>query len=221
MNLQTILFIVIAFGIGYAFAMLDRRVTTGMRAKRDERKEPKVVEKVVPEKSALSLLLDDPDRPRLRLDGVPLAPGQVTSEQRKRLITLLNLIRPWVEAAPAPPVSQPQAAGMKGEVSAEPAEPTPGLSMTRGLRSVMHNAVITEDPSEGTGLVRQIDSVLQAKLAGSPYTGRHIHLEEGPGGEVLVLVGAQKFSGIEAVPDPGIQNLIREAIGEWERRGGR
>ena len=37
-TLQTILIIVIAFGIGYAFAMLDRRVTTGMRARREAAK---------------------------------------------------------------------------------------------------------------------------------------------------------------------------------------
>ena len=219
MNLQTILIIIIAFGLGYGFAMLDRRVTAGMKQSReDAKREPKVVEKVVPEKSALSLVLDEQDQPRLRLDGAPLAPGQASADQRRRLIWLLNLTRPWVDAPPGS-----GAAPMAPAVAAVP-EPEPArlqLSVTRGVRTLLHNAVITEEPSRGTGIVRQIDDVLQEKLPSSAYASKEIHLEEGPAGEVFVLVGALKYNGIDAVPDPGIQALIREAVSEWERRGGR
>jgi hypothetical protein len=62
---------------------------------------------------------------------------------------------------------------------------------------------------------------LQEKLPASPYASKEIHLEEGPAGEVYVLVGAQKFNGIDAVADPGIQAIIREAVSEWEKRAGR
>jgi hypothetical protein len=225
MNLQTILFILIAFGLGYGFAMLDRRVTSGMRARREEAKQqqqPKVVEQIVPERSALSLLLDDPDNPRVRMDGAGLTPGQMTPDQRKRLITLLNLFRPWVDAGPAP-TPAPQAAPTVGGAAsaAESKQPAPSLDVARGFRAMMYNAVITQEPSQGAGIVRQIDAVLQEKLPASPYAEQDIHLSEGPTGEVLVLVGAQKFEGIDAVPDAGIQSVIREAISEWEKRGGR
>lgn len=224
MNIQTILIIIIAFGLGYGFAMLDRRVTSGMKDKREEsRKEPKVVERVVPEKSALSLMLDDPSRPRLRLDGVALTAGQVSTDQRKRLIALLNMIRPWVDVAPAlsPAAAPVVAATPPAPIYPEPVEPAPSLDVARGFRAMMYNAVITEEPSQGTGIVRQIDSILQEKLAASSaYADKHIHLEEGPSGEVLVLIGALKYNGIDAVPEHGIQALIREAVSEWERRGG-
>ena len=219
MNWQTIVIIIVAFAIGYGFAMLDRRVTAGMKQNReDAKREAKVVEKVVPEKSALSLVLDEQDQPNLRLDGVPLVPGQATADQRKRLIWLLNLTRPWIDATAGngtPPASGTTAIAPTKET------PAPQISVVRGVRTIMHNAVITEEPSHGTGIVRQIDDVLQEKLPASPYASKEIHLEEGPAGEVYVLVGAQKFNGIDAVPDPGIQAIIHEAVSEWEKRAGR
>jgi hypothetical protein len=220
MNLQTLVIIIVAFAIGYGFAMLDRRVTSRMKQSReDAKREAEVVEKVIPEKSALSLVLDEQNQPNLRLDGLPLAPGQATAEQRKRLVWLLNLTRPWVDApagSGAPPLTSSTVAP-----AVEPETPHPQLSVTRGVRAILHNAVITEEPSQGTGIVRQVDAVLQEKLPASPYASKDIHLEEGPAGEVYVLVGAQKFDGIDAVSDPGIQALIREAVSDWEKRAGR
>lgn len=220
MNWQSILIAVIAFAIGYGFAMLDRRVTSSMKQSReDAKREPKLVEKVVPEKSALSLVLDEGDQPGLRLDGVPLAPGQATADQRKRLIWLLNLTRPWVDA-PAGSGVPPLTASF-ADPAVEPETPRPQLSVTRGVRAMVHNAVITEEPSHGTGIVSQIDAVLQEKLPDSPYSSKEVHLVEGPAGQVYVLVGAQKFDGIDAVSDPGIQAIIHEAVSEWEKRAGR
>lgn len=228
-NITTILTVIIAFGLGYAFAMLDRRVTSNMKQSReDAKREAKVVEKVVPEQSALSVVLDEQNQPRLRLDGSPVSPTQVTAEQRKRLIWLLNLIRPWIDAspaaAPAASVAQPVPAPFVPPIAPPPPKseiPVPQLSVTRGMRAMLHNAVITQEPSHGIGIVAQIDVVLQEKLPASPYASKEIHLEEGPSGEVFVLVGALKYNGIDAVPDPGIQAIIREAVSEWEKRAGR
>ena len=233
MNFTTIIIVIVAFAVGYLFAMLDRRVTTSMRGSRDAKREAREAAKVVPELSALGLGRDAGGQPALRMDGSPLVVGQVTVGQRKRLVWLLNLIRPWVETAPLPaaagegpaPSRSPElvdreASRGEGAPAAKPPKP-PGLDMLRGMRSIMHNAVITEQPSQGTGILSQIDAILQQKLASSAYGGTYVSLEEGPAGEVVVVVGAQRYSGIEAVPDPAIQGLIREAISEWEKRGAR
>jgi len=225
MNWTIIIIALVAFGIGYLFAMLDRRVTNSMKESRDARREPKVVEKIVPDQSALSLALDAAGQPKLRLDGETLQVGQVTVEQRKRLIGLLNLIRPWVDAEPLPAGSPP--AAVAAAAPGSPAAPTsdaqkpPQVDVMRGVRSIMHDAVITQTPSQGSGIISQIDAVLQEKLAAGDYGGKFVSLEEGPAGEVIVVVGAQRYDGIDAVPDPAIQAVIRESISEWEKRGGR
>ena len=72
-------------------------------------------------------------------------------------------------------------------------------------------------PSGLVSVISLIDSVLQKQLAGTPLASRQIRMEEGPKGEVLVYVGAARYSGIDSVPDPEIVAAIKQAIAEFNR----
>ena len=67
-------------------------------------------------------------------------------------------------------------------------------------------------------MVTQIDSILQARINGTPLQNAGISLRESPEGGVQVWVGMEKFQGVDAVPDEEIKAAIKAAIAEWENK---
>jgi hypothetical protein len=140
----------------------------------------------------------------LGMDAQQLSsPNALLAEQRRRLIKLVIDLRPWLEApveSQATAAAQPQTAPAV-QVSPAPAKPAKEKAAPVVIKSI----------------IEQIDDVLQAKLIGSALEKREIHLAEGPEGAVVVKVGLNKYNGIDAVPEPEIQTLIRQAVGDWEK----
>jgi len=143
-------------------------------------------------------------------DKAALQPGQY-----QRLLALVLDLRPWLEtvwsaapnpeatpqplrpAAPAPTLTQPpiQVGKKKGGPADEPAPPAPVLD----------------------SIIQQIDKVLQARLETSAFKARGIQLVEGPGGIVIIKDGINKYEGVDAIPDPEVKSLIRQAVADWEK----
>jgi hypothetical protein len=163
------------------------------------------------ENHLLAITLDERDQPQLELDGQRVNALELAPEQRKRLIDLMLILRPWVEAKP----------GQKQSVPAQPAPrpvpPPPSPAVTRGTPPAAAAPVPVPEPAP-TSMVSQIDAILQARLIGTPLADQGIRLVESIQGGALVFVGNKSYAGVGEVSDPEVQAAIRAAIAEWERR---
>jgi len=149
-------------------------------------------------------------RPVLDLDGQRVERSGLTQPQRKRLIELLTVIRPWLEPAslgtPAPAASR--------EVPARP------ILMPATVASPPPTTVATtrEAPAAALTMVEQIDQILQSRLESSALAPMGIRLQESPEGGVVVQVGLKRYASVEDVADDEIRGAIRAAIAEWESK---
>ena len=64
----------------------------------------------------------------------------------------------------------------------------------------------------------QIDDILQARIAGTPFENRRITVTDGPDHGVVVTLDGQKYPGVKDVPDEEVRNLIRSSVMEWEKQ---
>jgi hypothetical protein len=153
----------------------------------------------------LELNLAEGSRPQLHIDGREVDATHVSAEQRRRLIDIMVMLKPWVDpggAASTPP-------------SAAVSKPMPVSPVPTTLKKAESAPATASAPRS---LVAQIDSILQARLAGSPLAEKGICLAEALHGGAIVFVGTSQYDGVDAVPDPAIQGAIREAIAEWEEK---
>ena len=228
-----IIWLTIAVAV-YFFGIWEGRGQGYKKRKAEEEQERK--EKPSSVAPPVTVKVDDPGLMRIKnengyltldLDGVRADPTNLTVDQRKRLIEMLTVIRPWLEGRAAPvsappastaippqprPVAPPQNSlpprPLSQPAAPETVRPTPAKSPT--------NEKDVAPPA--TGIVGQIEAILQARLAGTTLEGRGIHLSNSPEGGVIVNVGLQRFNGIDEVTDPEIKAVLRAAIAEWENK---
>jgi hypothetical protein len=173
----------------------------------------------------------------LEIDGKPVPLETLTAEQRQRLVAIIVQIRPWIDgkkiAPPSAPVPAPHPASAPPPAPVSVVPPSssaypvatdtslppmpPSINPLRGLRSMLANEVKVPESLSTISIIGMIDAILQQKLQNSPLADKKIKMEEGPRGEVLVHVGAQRYSGLDTVPDAAIRALIQEAIDEFNR----
>jgi hypothetical protein len=229
----------------YIFGLYEGRGQGYKKRKAEEQSEKK--DQPAPA-APTTVTVDDPGLLRIKneggsfaldLDGVRVNPLSLSADQRKRLIDMLNIMRPWLEgrSAPAPNPSMntmpPPAPSQPTSISERletfggaPTEnkPVPVQPMPPPVKPISQPAasrpptIAKEDrPSApANSIVSQIDSVLQARLEGTALAERGIFLTQSPEGGVNVYVGLTRYNGVDDVPDPDIKAAIRAAISEWE-----
>ena len=233
-NLTSLLIPFGALLLGWVIGFLDSNLRTSKKIKEAEKKAELAIkeaqDKVADAESRLTLFSatspDDPGILRLRdeagtialeLDGQPVDTTALSSEQKKRLIGLLSLMRPWLEGgtastkvAPSPATYRTPPAPVAGARQEPPVIVPPLVPEV--------NLDVKKAPPPPLSIVEQIDSILQLHMMNTPMAKRDVRLRESHEGGVEVLVGLKKYSTVDDVPEEEIKAAIRAAIAEWEKK---
>ena len=233
----------------YIFGLYEGRGQGYKKRKAEEEQEKKdrpastpVTQTVTVDDAGLLRIKNENGSIALDLDGTRVNPISLSADQRKRLIDMLSIMRPWLEGrsapasesvprTPATPSAPSESTSIAERLEtfagaptqsepapvqppSTPSQPSPPLTTPRP------STIAKEDrPSApANSIVSQIDSVLQARLDGTSLGARGIFLTESPEGGVIVYVGLTRYNGVDDVPDPEIKAAIRAAISEWEDR---
>jgi hypothetical protein len=216
-----------AMFFGYGFGLFEGRSQGYKRRKAEEAQEMKDQ----PPPTPMTVTVDDPGLLRIKnengllaldLDGTRANTASLSPEQRRRLIEMLSLMRPWLEGRPAPAPSMKTS----GLPSADQPGPAPLSSVPSTPKPAPQPAaprastIAKEDrpAAPANSIVTQIDTILQARLAGTPLGERGIFLTQSPEGGVIVYVGLTRYTGVDEVPDADVKAAIRAAISEWENK---
>ena len=220
-----------AMFFGYGFGLFEGRSQGYKKRRGEEVLEEK--EKPTASSSPVTVTVDDPGLLRIKnengqftldLDGTRVNVSSFSAEQRKRLIEMLNLIRPWLEgkSVPAPVTSTsapppPAPMSVADTRQAPVAVPSPPSLTPRPAAPKERSAAKDDRPAApANSIVGQIDAILQERLVGTALEGRGVFLAQSPDGSVNVYVGLTRYAGIEDVPNEEIKTAIRAAISEWE-----
>jgi len=215
----------------YLFGIFEGRAQGRKRRIAEEEKEKKEQPTPTPAEAGdpgLLRIKNENGVMALDLDGKHVNATSLSAEQRKRLIELLNMMRPWLEGKSASVPRQTVPPPAKLVADTPKSTPVP-LPQSQPAPPVISNPSATGQPSETTkkkdepepvptSIVEQINMVLQKRIANTPLASRGVSLMESPTGGVNVFVGVQRFEGVDDVPDEAIKAAIRAAIAEWENK---
>ena len=194
---------------GYGIGLLEGWFKE--RALKKEEPEPEIIQappQLIEEDYVLAIF-EEGDELSLKMDKTKLENfSQIGEEQRKRLISLVVRLRPWLDsnkaassAAKSVTSVQEQAMSQKPESQPIPTEP-----------------ITDELEYKKLGMVGQINWILQKKLNHHPLKSKRIRLEGALTGGVVFFIGEERYEYIDEIPHPEVKAIIQEAITEWEER---
>ncbi len=164
----------------------------------------------------------------------------LTTDQKTRVLKILSLWQEWtqqgkpfqtaaqestqpmVEAAPFTYI--PSQAVQPEAQEAVPVQPFKIQTDNPDLISELQNSFNIEEepaieqPKKALSITEQISLILEEMLEGTPLKEKGVRLMENPQSGVDVWIGLDKYSGIDAVPDPAVKEMIRRAVIRWEEQ---
>ena len=156
---------------------------------------------------------------KLRLDGEMVEyKSDLTAEQHDRLLKLVVSLRPWLETKKEKDSLAPLPQDAK--ISTMPASLVKAATELR-KNEEGNDAAENYDGDGGLGyanlsMVEQINRILQKKLSQSHLDKHGIQLGASISGSLLIQIGVKEYEWIDEIPEKEVQDIIREAIAEWE-----
>ncbi len=148
--------------------------------------------------------------------------SDLSPDQKNRVNKLLTLWTTWAGREPEVKTEShyvPVTTLPVGDSEAlPPIEPLLDWSVQEALKSE-DNTDVALLPAEDKPktIAGQISLIIEKMLVDSPIKEKGIKLIENDHHGVDVWIGLEKFDGIDAIPYPEVQQLIREAVAQWER----
>ena len=185
MDVSLLAVIGIAMGtmfFGYFFGLFEGRGQGYKRRKKEEAAEGLRMSPAAPQgpavvpvdKGLLMLSRDAQGKARLHLDGRPIAAAPAAPEDRKRLIDLMVLLRPWVEPAAdagrlatSPADAKPQVAEPRPRFGV-PTESVQGVAAVLGGHAMAFTGVGTSIPQIREGTMRGLATYLAERMPDLP-----------------------------------------------------
>ena len=146
--------------------------------------------------------------------------SELHADQSQFIADLIKELQTWMGTTPAPPAavdrSQSETVETKSAAIEEEA-PSTSLNPLKIFGQAFRPTEKAQAAESDLSIVAQIDEILQAKLAGTHLEDQGIHLVEGSDQSMVIQVGLQSYSEIEAVPNEQVRQLIRLSVAEWEQ----
>jgi len=146
----------------------------------------------------------------------------LSADQKNRVNKLLVLWSAWTgkvtEVKVEPAFTPYVGVGSSDAANLPPIEPVLDWSVQEALKAeeVEEPSILSVKDKPKT-IAGQISLIIEKMLVDSPIKEKGIKLIENDHHGVDVWIGLEKFDGIDAIPYPEVQQLIREAVAQWER----
>lgn len=153
----------------------------------------------------------------IEMDGVShYQESELHTDQSHRIAGLIRELQAWMDVSPSPvSPSRPEAFKPAASATGEETKRTsinPLKIFGRSLQPLEKTG--SSDPD--LSIVAQIDEILQAKLESIHLDDQGIRLVEGPDQGMVIEVGLNRYTEIDAVPDERVRQLIHLSVAEWE-----
>lgn len=144
------------------------------------------------------------------------------TDQKRLLVNLTRELQSWIgSSTTAAAESAAQADIIKTALpQTDEVKKSPSLNPLKVFSDSLQPLKKSDADVIDQSIVSQIDSILQNKMEGTHLEERGVRLVEGPDQGMVIEIGLDKYTEIEAIPDEQIRNLIRLSVAEWEKSVG-